>query len=142
MIAGVVAVAAEAHNPEGRRHGALAWGGNGAGQQRLGFQPSPLPEQRCEGNKNRYNCVRQGEHGLTCCKRWSQASIPCFLNNPKFCTKSSLETISKLRCPCRHSRAGEDPNPGNLSPVAVGIAHFPLRQFLNPALWGNGIWTV
>ena len=52
MIAGIVAVAAETHNPEGSGHRALAWGENGADQQHLGFPPSPLLEQRCERKKN------------------------------------------------------------------------------------------
>ena len=62
MIAGVVAVAAQDHDPEGSGHRALAWGQYSADQQHLHFQPGrTVLEQRCERNKNGYNCVRQGK---------------------------------------------------------------------------------
>ena len=71
MVAGVVVIIAAAHDAQRRSHGALARGQDRADQQQLGFTPS-LPsattggwvaEQRCEGNKNGYNGIGQGEHG-------------------------------------------------------------------------------
>ena len=78
MVAGIVAVAAEAHDTERRGNRALARGKNCADQQNLCFEPSPVLEQRCEGKENGYNGIRQGEHGLSYCERWGQASLPCF----------------------------------------------------------------
>ena len=63
MIAGIVAVAAAAHDPERGSHAALTRRQDRAHQQRLGFMPSPVLEQRCEGKENGYNGIRQGKDG-------------------------------------------------------------------------------
>ena len=52
MIAGVIAVAAQTHDAERGRHGALAWSEDRADQQDLGFPPSRGPKQCCEGIEN------------------------------------------------------------------------------------------
>ncbi len=78
MVAGIVGVAAEAHDTERRGNLALARGKYCPDQQNLGFEPSPVLEQRCEGKENGYNGIRQGEHRLSYCERWGQASLPCY----------------------------------------------------------------
>ena len=57
MVAGVIAVIAAAHDPQGRGDGALARGQDRAQQQQLGFPPSWVGKQRCEGNENGYNGI-------------------------------------------------------------------------------------
>ena len=51
MVAGVVALVAAAHDPQRRGDGALTRGQDRAHQQHLGFPPSWVAEQRCEGNE-------------------------------------------------------------------------------------------
>ena len=77
MVKSVVAVAAEAHDAQRRSYGALARGQYRAHQQHLCFVPSPAMEQRGEGDEKGHNGVWQSEHGLTCCERWGQDSLPC-----------------------------------------------------------------
>ena len=49
MVAGVIAVIAAAHDPQGRGDGALTRGQDRAHQQYLGFPPGRVGKQRCEG---------------------------------------------------------------------------------------------
>ena len=89
MVAGIVPVAAEAHDPQRSRHGALARGQDRAHQQHLGLAPRPVLEQPGERDENGYNGVGQSEHGLTYGEMWGQPSLPCPFHFSSFCTKSS-----------------------------------------------------
>ena len=53
MIAGIVAVATQTHDTEGRGHRASAWRQYRANQQDLGFLPGRAPKQCCEGDEDR-----------------------------------------------------------------------------------------
>ena len=59
MVAGVIAVIAAAHDPQGRGDGALTRGQDRAHQQYLGFPPGRVGKQRCEGNEYGYNGIGQ-----------------------------------------------------------------------------------
>ena len=89
-ITGIVAVVAEAHDAERRRHGALAGSQYRADQQDLGFPPGRVAKQRGEGIEYGYNRVGQGEHRLAFFQE-GPASLPCSYDLPSFCTKSSSE---------------------------------------------------
>ena len=66
-----------------------------ADQQHLGFQPSSILEQRCEGKENGYNGIRQGKHGLTYCERWGQAMLTLFLRLSYILYKVQFRTPNK-----------------------------------------------
>ena len=90
-----------AHDPQRRRHGALARGQDRANQQQLCFPPGWAGEQRCEGNENRYNGAGQGEHGQTFLGKWGQASLPCLYSFSKLCVKPSQEAATSFLDLCR-----------------------------------------
>ena len=79
VIAGVVALVAASHDPQGGGDGALARGQNGAHQQDLSFPPSRVGEQHCEGSEYGYNGVGQGEHGWTFSEIWVRPVYPVLL---------------------------------------------------------------
>ena len=51
VVAGVVLVVAQSHDPQGRGDGALTRGQDRDDQQHLGFPPGWAAEQRCEGKE-------------------------------------------------------------------------------------------
>ena len=79
MVAGVVALIAEAHHTERRGNGALARGQDRADQQHLGFPPGWVAEQRCEGNEYGCNGIGQGEHGWAFSDVWVRPAYPAFI---------------------------------------------------------------
>ena len=79
MVAGVVAVIAAAHDPQGRGHGALTRGQDRAHQQHLGFPPGWVGKQRCEGNEYRYNGIGQGKHSWAFSEIWVRPAYPVFI---------------------------------------------------------------
>ena len=79
MVTGVVLVVAQSHDPQGRRHGALARGQDRAHQQHLGFPPSWTGKQRCEGNEQGYNGIGPGEQGWAFSEIWVKPAYPVFI---------------------------------------------------------------
>ena len=79
MVAGVIAVIAAAHDPQGRGDGALTRGQDRAHQQYLGFPPGRVGKQRCEGNEYGYNGIGQGEHGWAFSEILVRPAYPVFI---------------------------------------------------------------
>ena len=89
MVASIVSITAEPHDPQRRRHRALTRCQDRTHQQHLGLAPSPVLEQDGEGNENGYNGIRQGKHRSTYGEMWGQPSLPGLSYFTSFCTKSS-----------------------------------------------------
>ena len=79
MVAGVVAVIAAAHDPQGRGHGALTRGQDRAHQQYLGFPPGRVGKQRGEGNEYGYNGIGQGKHSWAFSEILVRPAYPVFI---------------------------------------------------------------
>ena len=79
MVAGVIAVIAAAHDPQGRGHGALTRGQDRAHQQYLGFPPGLVGKQRGEGNEYGYNGIGQGKHSWAFSEILVRPAYPVFI---------------------------------------------------------------
>ena len=79
MIAGVIAVIAAAHDPQGRGDGALTRGQDRAHQQYLGFPPGRVGKQRCEGNEYGYNGIGQRKHSWAFSEILVRPAYPVFI---------------------------------------------------------------
>ncbi len=79
MVAGVIAVIAAAHDPQGRGDGALTRGQDRAHQQYLGFPPGRVGKQRCEGNEYGYNGIGQGKHSWAFSEILVRPAYPVFI---------------------------------------------------------------
>ena len=97
MVAGVVLVVAQSHDPQGRRHGALTRGQDRAHQQHLGFPPGWVGKQRCEGKEQGYNGIGQGEHGWAFSEIWVRPAYAAFILFAKLCVKQHYARVRAVQ---------------------------------------------